>query len=85
MSGKPISGLEDVSDMDDVHVFHAGTKRVESSTVTCGGRVLGVTALGGDLAEARERAYAAVDAIRFEDSYCRRDIASRAIQAGALH
>jgi phosphoribosylamine--glycine ligase len=48
--------------------------------VTSGGRVLGVTALGADVAAAKARAYEAVDRIRFEGAYCRRDIADKAIR-----
>ena len=60
-------------------VFHAGTRRDAAGRfVTAGGRVLGVTARAATLAEARERAYAAADRIRFEGMHFRRDIASRA-------
>ncbi len=64
--------------MDDVFVFHAGTRRLAERVVTNGGRVLGVTAVGETIAEAKERAYAAVDRIKFEGSFCRRDIADKA-------
>ena len=61
-------------------VFHAGTQRGESGGfVTAGGRVLGVTARGPDVATARERAYAATDRIEFEGKHQRRDIAARAL------
>lgn len=75
--GKPIQGLEDAKAMDDVVVFHAGTRAVNGQVVTAGGRVLGVTALGKDFEEARARCYAAVDKIHFEGAYCRRDIGMR--------
>lgn len=81
--GKVIEGLKRVSRMEDVQVFHAGTSRVEHLTVTSGGRVLGVTALGLDITIAKRRAYEAIDAIEFEGAYCRRDIADKAISEGA--
>jgi len=77
--GKVIEGLDLAATMEDVYVFHAGTRRLEHLTVTSGGRVLGVTALGNDIADAKRRAYEAVDAIRFEGAYCRRDIADKAV------
>ena len=78
-TGKTITGLEEVrrqASEGEVFVFHAGTALVDGQTVTSGGRVLGVTALGNDLAEARARAYAAADAISFEGCHLRRDIAA---------
>jgi phosphoribosylamine--glycine ligase len=77
--GIPIEGLAELEDEPDVVVFHAGTRRAPSrGFVTAGGRVLGVSARGPSLAEARERAYAAADRIRFEGMHLRRDIAARA-------
>ena len=77
--GKPIEGLEALETDTSVVVFHAGTKRSESGGfVTAGGRVLGVTARGATVAEARDRAYAAADRIRFDAMHLRRDIAGRA-------
>ena len=73
--GKPISGLADCARLEDVHVFHAGTRRENGSVVTAGGRVLAVTALGDTVTHARERAYAAVSRISFEGCHYRRDIA----------
>ncbi len=78
-TNKVISGLDRADAMDDVVVFHAGTKPRGSRTATSGGRVLGVTALGDDIADAKRRAYEAVDAITFEGAFCRRDIADKAI------
>ena len=78
-TGKPITGIEDATRLataDNVFVFHAGTALVDGQTVTSGGRVLGVTALGDDLADARARAYAAAEAITFEGRHLRRDIAA---------
>ncbi|MGE5295929.1 MAG: phosphoribosylamine--glycine ligase, partial [Solirubrobacterales bacterium] len=78
--GKVISGLAEAAQLEDVVVFHAGTKMRDGDVVTNGGRVLGVTALGGTIAAAKARAYEAVDRIRFEGAYCRRDIADKAIR-----
>jgi phosphoribosylamine--glycine ligase len=79
-TGKPISGLDAIpADGGDVFVFHAGTKLAEDGrTVTSGGRVLGVTALGATIDEARARAYEAAGRIDFEGRYFRRDIAAGA-------
>ncbi len=77
-SGKPIRGLAEAGAMENVVVFHAGTRRVGSRVVTAGGRVLGVTALGQTFEQARYRCYAAVDKIHFEGAYCRRDIGAQA-------
>jgi phosphoribosylamine---glycine ligase len=74
-TGDRIGGLDNVS--DDVIVFHAGTARRNDELVTAGGRVLGVTALGVSVAQARERAYAVVDAIELDGKQCRRDIGAR--------
>ena len=73
--GKPIHGLEVVSNTKDVHVFYAGAQRKSGSVLTSGGRVLSVTALGDTIAVARTRAYEAVSKIHFEGCHCRRDIA----------
>ena len=76
-TGKPIRGLEECAELPDVQVFHAGTRRENGMIVTAGGRVLAVTALGDDVAQARERAYAAASRISFEGAHYRRDIALR--------
>lgn len=73
--GIPIKGLDMIKDLKDVIVFHAGTKfNEEGIIVTNGGRVLGVTALGNDLQEARQKAYSAVGLINFEGMQYRKDI-----------
>jgi phosphoribosylamine---glycine ligase len=77
--GCAISGLAAAGALEGVSVFHAGTTLSAEKVVTSGGRVLGVTAIGADLAEAVERAYQAVDKIAFENSFYRRDIAHRAL------
>lgn len=78
-TGKKISGLDEVAKMENVHVFHAGTRREKGDIVTNGGRVLAVTALGPDLRAARDLAYAAVAKIDFEGAQFRRDIALAAL------
>jgi len=78
--GKVIEGLDEAAKLKDVMVFHAGTAKKDGKIVTNGGRVLGVTALGDTIAEAKARAYEAVDKIRFEGAYCRRDIADKALK-----
>jgi phosphoribosylamine--glycine ligase len=75
-TGKTIAGLENVDQIDEVKVFHAGTRRHGDRILTSGGRVLGVTAVGDTLLAARKRAYEAVDKIKFDGSYFRRDIGS---------
>jgi len=77
--GFPIKGLEDVEEMDDVVVFHSGTALVDGQVVTAGGRVLGVTARGDTIADARERAYEAVRRISFEGAHYRTDIGKKAL------
>lgn len=77
--GTEIRGLEALAGEDGLHVFHAGTRRSPDGRLLAdGGRVLGVTALGPTLAEARARAYAAVDRIDWPEGFCRRDIAAPA-------
>ena len=73
--GLPITGFENFEGKDDYFCFHAGTKKAEDGQiVTNGGRVLGITALGKDLSEARKKAYGAVDWISFANKYYRHDI-----------
>jgi phosphoribosylamine--glycine ligase len=72
--GSEIRGLDQAGADPAVKIFHAGTRRDGARLVADGGRVLGVTALGADLAEARRRAYAAVDRIDWPQGFCRRDI-----------
>jgi phosphoribosylamine---glycine ligase len=81
--GTPIDGLEEAAGVAGVTVLHAGTRRDEAGRVVAnGGRVLGVTAVGSTLAEARDRAYQAVDRLRWPDGFCRRDIGWRALAKG---
>ena len=78
--GKLIEGLEDVEKMEDVYVFHAGTRREKGKFYTNGGRVLGVTAFGPTLREAVDRCYSAVEKIKFEGCHYRKDIAWRGLK-----
>ena len=79
--GGEIGGIE-AAEARGAKVFHAGTALQGGKLVASGGRVLNVTALGGTVAEARERAYAAVDAIAFPTGFCRRDIGWRELARG---
>lgn len=72
--GYVIRGLENFKDKDGYYVFHAGTKKTDKGIVTNGGRVLGVTAKGKDLKEARANAYEAVKLVEFDNKYYRHDI-----------
>ena len=72
--GLPISGLEEFEKHEGYYCFHAGTKFDGDRIVTNGGRVLGVTAKGKDLKEARENAYAATQWVQFDNKYMRHDI-----------
>jgi phosphoribosylamine--glycine ligase len=72
--GLPIEGIDMAEKTDGVVVFHAGTKEVENTIVTNGGRVLGVSAIGDNLPEALKNAYAAIDLINFNGKQFRNDI-----------
>ena len=80
--GVPAKGgaIKGLSGLEDVVVTQAGTRHDGDTLVADGGRVLGVTALGRDVAVARETAYAAVDRIEWADGFCRRDIGAKALQ-----
>ncbi len=78
--GKPIKGLDKVKEIKDVVVFHAGTSFKDGQIVTSGGRVLGLTALGADIKEARDRAYQAIKLIEFDGMHYRKDIALKALK-----
>ncbi|MGZ4536346.1 MAG: phosphoribosylamine--glycine ligase [Nocardioidaceae bacterium] len=75
-TGDPIEGVEDAEAVEGVDVIHAGTALHDGRLVTAGGRVLAVTAVGADVAEARTRAYQGVRAIRVDGSHHRTDIAA---------
>lgn len=72
--GYPIHGLEHFKGSEEYFVFHAGTAQKDGQIVTNGGRVLGVTAKGADLKQARANAYKAVELVEFENKYYRHDI-----------
>jgi phosphoribosylamine---glycine ligase len=77
--GKVIKGLADANALPNTKIFHAGTAMNNGNIVTNGGRVLGVTAWAGDLHQARDAAYQAVEKINFEGAHFRRDIAAKAL------
>jgi phosphoribosylamine--glycine ligase len=77
--GREITGLEAFAGVEDVKIFHAGTKLENGRVVTAGGRVLGVTALGSDLRFAQARAYEAISKIHFDGCQFRRDIAAKGL------
>lgn len=78
-TGRTIVGIERAEAMPSVMVFHGGTRREDGQLKSAGGRVLNVTALGTDVGEARDRAYAAVREIAFQGMQYRRDIAAQAL------
>ena len=80
--GDAIVGTETLAPEADVHVVHAGTARVGDQLVTAGGRVLAVTAVGSDVADARAKAYEGVASISFPGAQWRTDIAERAAHGG---
>ncbi len=80
--GGVIGGFDAANSVPGVKVLHAGTATdANGHVIATGGRVLGITASAPTLAEARERAYQAVDKIEWEDGFCRRDIGWRALKA----
>ncbi|MEM9082132.1 MAG: phosphoribosylamine--glycine ligase [Planctomycetota bacterium] len=80
--GLVIEGIEEAEQVEGVVVFHAGTARVDGKTVTAGGRVLSVTAVGETVAAARERAHKACEKISWPGMHWRRDIGHQAIGVG---
>ena len=78
--GSEIRGVDEAGKSADAMVFHAGTKAENGRLVATGGRVLGVAASGSDVAEAQAAAYRAVDAIDWDEGFCRRDIGWRAVK-----
>ena len=79
-NGKEISGLAEANADEATVVFHAGTKAVDGKIVTAGGRVLGVTSVDKNIRDARDRAYAAVEKVKFDQVFYRKDIAWRALK-----
>lgn len=81
VKGREISGLERADQIEDVKVFHAGTRAIDDALpVTDGGRVLGVTAIADSIPAAKLKAYQAVKEIRWPGAWCRKDIADKAMQ-----
>ncbi len=80
-NGKPIRGLDEAARLPGVKVFHAGTSLQGDQVVTSGGRVLGVTAMGATISEAKRQAYAGVKCIRWDGAWCRKDISDKALLA----
>ncbi len=78
-TGLRVSGTEAVEALDDVALFHAGTRLEKGDLLTAGGRVLGVTAVGDEISAAIQKAYDAVQRIEFQDIYFRKDIGYRAL------
>jgi phosphoribosylamine--glycine ligase len=78
--GTVIEGLAAAAQVENVEIFHAGTRADGGRILANGGRVLNVSARGETVREAQRRAYAAVDRIRWPDGFCRRDIGWRAVQ-----
>ncbi len=77
--GREISGLANADALEDVKVFHAGTELSEGQVVTNGGRVLGVTAIGNTISQAKLNAYSGVKEIRWRGAWCRKDISDKAL------
>jgi len=77
--GSEIRGVEAAAEMPGVQIFHAATERRDNRLFATGGRVLNITALGTDIAEAQQRAYDAVARIDWPEGFCRRDIGDRAL------
>jgi len=80
--GSEIRNLQAASHVEGVQIFHAATERPDGKLIATGGRVLNVTALGKTVAQAKKRAYEAVDLIDWPEGFCRRDIGWRAIDRG---
>lgn len=78
--GAEITGLDAANAVENVKVFHAGTKLVENRVLTDGGRVLGVTALGDSISTAKLSAYTAVQKVRWPGAWCRKDISDKALR-----
>jgi len=78
--GTRIEALEDAAGIEGVEIFHAGTVTKDDAILANGGRVLNVCASGKTVLEAQQRAYAAVDRIKWPDGFCRRDIAWQAVE-----
>jgi phosphoribosylamine---glycine ligase len=78
--GSRIEGLDEAAQIEGVEIFHAGTIAKDGAILANGGRVLNVCATGKTVVEARQRAYAAIDRIKWADGFCRRDIGWQAVE-----
>jgi phosphoribosylamine--glycine ligase len=78
--GREITGLDNADALEDVKVFHAGTKLVDGRVLSDGGRVLGVTAIGSTISGAKLQAYRGVKEIRWPGAWCRKDISDKALE-----
>ena len=78
--GSVIEGIDAAAAVEGVEIFHAGTREEGGRILADGGRVLDVSALGKTVGEAQQRAYAAIDRIRWIGGFCRRDIGFRAVE-----
>tara|TARA_R110002095_G_scaffold1297_3_gene6848 strand:- start:11857 stop:13155 length:1299 start_codon:yes stop_codon:yes gene_type:complete len=76
--GRVIRGFDEAAELADTKVFHAGTTTRDGQVVTDGGRVLGVTAIGDTISDAKLKAYQAVKCIRWDGAWCRKDISDKA-------
>ena len=81
-TGKEITGIDAADSMPNVKVFHAGTRLENGVVLTDGGRVLGVTAIGESISDAKLQAYTAVQKVRWPGAWCRKDISDKALVAG---
>ncbi|KRQ09267.1 MULTISPECIES: phosphoribosylamine--glycine ligase [Bradyrhizobium] len=81
IKGTRIDGLDAAAKVEGVEIFHAGTVAKDGAIIANGGRVLNVCAMGKTVTEARDRAYQAIDRIKWPDGFCRRDIAWQAVEA----
>ena len=81
VKGSEIRGVDGAAKLPGVTIHYAGVRREGERLLADGGRVLAVTAAGGNVAQAQARAYAAVDAIDWPEGFCRRDIGWRAMRA----
>ncbi len=77
--GRPITGIDAADELEDVKVFHAGTRLEGDTVLTDGGRVLGVTAIGNTISAAKLQAYTAVQKVRWSGGWCRKDISDKAL------
>ncbi|WP_342724319.1 phosphoribosylamine--glycine ligase [Bradyrhizobium sp. B097] len=80
IKGTRIDGLDDAAKVEGVEIFHAGTVAKDGAILANGGRVLNVCGMGTTVTEARDRAYQAVDRIKWPEGFCRRDIAWQAVE-----